>query len=116
MDSLAALALATDMPKPHLLERPPQQRDDHIVSRKMLKHIIIMAAFMCVLLFGCLFLGEYFILEPVQEYRYDLPEGCCIFPGRKETFDGEALYSTIRERTNEDSRHMTWVFHFFVFL
>ena len=87
----------------------------------MLKHIIIMAAFMCVLLFGSIFLGEYFILEPEEKYRseapYSLaPGGCCIFPGRKETFSGDALYSEIRAKTNEDSRHMTWVFHFFVFL
>ena len=45
MDSLAALALATEMPKPELLHRMPQNRDDYIVSRKMIKHILGMAIY-----------------------------------------------------------------------
>lgn len=40
MDSLAALALATEMPSKTLLKRPPQERNDYIVSRKMVKHIL----------------------------------------------------------------------------
>jgi hypothetical protein len=40
MDSLASLALATELPKPELLKRLPQNREDYIVSRKMTKHIV----------------------------------------------------------------------------
>jgi Ca2+ transporting ATPase len=40
MDSLGALALATEPPKPELLERPPYRRDEYIISRKMMKHLI----------------------------------------------------------------------------
>lgn len=40
MDSLASLALATELPKPSLLDRLPQNREDYIVSRKMTKHIL----------------------------------------------------------------------------
>ena len=69
MDSLAALALATEQPKPSLLERPPQNREDHIVSRKMIKHIVGMAAWMCAALFVFIFLGEYLILEPEAKFR-----------------------------------------------
>ena len=119
MDSLAALALATDMPKPHLLERPPQQRDDHIVSRKMLKHIIYMAAFQCVVLFIFIYAGEYIVMEPKEEYQYlDYPYSNpgYVFPGRKQTLGGDPVYQTIKDKTDEDSRHMTWIFHFFVFL
>ena len=64
-----------------------------------MKHIIIMAAFMCVLLFGSLFFGEKFILEPESKYQYGR-EGCCVFPGRKEDWNGDALYSTIRDEEN----------------
>jgi len=45
MDSLAALALATELPKPSLLDRMPQNRDDYIVARKMIKHILGMAIY-----------------------------------------------------------------------
>jgi P-type Ca2+ transporter type 2B len=40
MDSLASLALATELPKKELLLRMPQNREDYIVSRKMVKHIL----------------------------------------------------------------------------
>jgi magnesium-transporting ATPase (P-type) len=40
MDSLGALALATEMPKESLLDRPPYRRDEYIISRKMVKHLI----------------------------------------------------------------------------
>jgi len=41
MDSLGALALATELPKADLLQRMPQNKDDYIVSRKMIKHILV---------------------------------------------------------------------------
>jgi len=40
MDSLAALALATGSPTPALLKRKPQDKNDYLVSRKMVKHIM----------------------------------------------------------------------------
>jgi magnesium-transporting ATPase (P-type) len=45
MDSLASLALATEMPKEDLLNRPPYRRDEYIISRKMVKHILGMATY-----------------------------------------------------------------------
>lgn len=122
MDSLAALALATEQPKPELLKRPPQNRDDHIVSRKMIKHIVWMAAWMCIVLFVFIFLGEHLILEPEEQYRYDRTETCyfgsayCVFPGRTKTWGGDPLYKTIYDEEKVTSRHMSWIFHFFVFM
>lgn len=68
MDSFAALALATEAPKPELLKRLPQNRNDHIVSRKMFKHIMYMALYMCIALFIAIFFGEYFIIEDDPQY------------------------------------------------
>lgn len=45
MDSLASLALATEPPKEDLLDRPPYSRDEYIISRKMVKHILGMALY-----------------------------------------------------------------------
>lgn len=45
MDSLASLALATESPKPELLERPPYRKAEYIISRKMVKHILGQAIF-----------------------------------------------------------------------
>lgn len=114
MDSLAALALATERPKKELLLRPPQNRNDHIVSRKMLKHIMIMATYMCIVIYFFVFAGEYVIPEPEAKWQYDRP-GCCVYPGRGFDWDDNPLYSQY-SKEDGDSRHMTWVFHFFVFM
>ena len=83
MDSLAALALATEQPKPSLLQRPPQNRTDHIVSRKMLKHIILMSVWMCLVLFLFIFAGEYLIIENDPRFKFaPYEDTCCVFPGR----------------------------------
>ena len=39
-----------------------------------------------------------------------------MFPGRGEDWDGNPLYSEIYDLTGETSRHMSWIFHFFVFM
>ena len=71
MDSLGALALATELPKPSLLERMPQNKDDYIVSRKMIKHILSQAIWQVTVLLTFLFAGEYIIPESVSELQYD---------------------------------------------
>lgn len=45
MDSLASLALATELPTAILLERPPYRKKEYIISRKMVKHILGQAIF-----------------------------------------------------------------------
>jgi magnesium-transporting ATPase (P-type) len=40
MDSLASLALATELPTDALLKRPPYRKKEYIISRKMIKHIL----------------------------------------------------------------------------
>jgi Ca2+ transporting ATPase len=39
MDSLASLALATELPVDELLHRPPYRKHEYIISKKMVKHI-----------------------------------------------------------------------------
>lgn len=114
MDSLASLALATELPKESLLDRMPQNREDYIVSRKMVKHILGMAIWQCIVLFIFLFAGEYLILEPEEKYQYEEPYlgGCCVYPGRLESWDGSPLYRKYKD--DGDSRHLTFVFTMFV--
>lgn len=113
MDSLAALALATEMPTPELLLRPPQNRNDYIVSRKMVKHILGKAAWQCTLLFVCMFAGEYFIVEPNEALRYGRSDKY-VYPGRMYTSGGEPLYSQYEK--DGYSRHMTFIFTMFVLM
>jgi Ca2+ transporting ATPase len=63
VNSFASIALATELPKPELLKRLPQNREDYIVSRKMTKHILGQAIWQCIVLLIFLFAGEHLIPE-----------------------------------------------------
>ena len=63
MDSLASLALATETPKPELLERPPYRKQEYIISKKMVKHILGQAVFQSIVILTILFAGTSFIGE-----------------------------------------------------
>jgi len=63
MDSLASLALATETPKPELLMRPPYRRNEYIISRKMVKHVLGQAIMQGIVVLIVLFAGHTFIPE-----------------------------------------------------
>jgi P-type Ca2+ transporter type 2B len=64
MDSIASIALSTEPPKIELLNRPPQGRDDYIISRKMVKHLICMSIYEIIIVYSIVFAGEHFYPEP----------------------------------------------------
>lgn len=63
MDSIGALALATEPPKPDVLKRPPYKRDEYIISRKIVKHVICNSFYQIIVVYTLAFAGEYFIPE-----------------------------------------------------
>jgi len=63
MDSLASLALATESPKPELLQRPPYRKKEYIISQRMIKHILGQAIFQSIVILVVLFGGSGFIKE-----------------------------------------------------
>ena len=63
MDSLASLALATETPKPELLQRPPYRKMEYIISQRMVKHILGQAIFQSIVILVVLFGGSGFIAE-----------------------------------------------------
>lgn len=119
MDSLASLALATELPKKELLERQPQNREDYIVSRKMVKHILGQALWQCAVLFTFLFAGEYMIPEELQQHAWDptLDQSeWMVFPGRASDWSGNDLYTLEKFQVDGPSRHLTFIFTAFVFM
>ena len=71
--------------------RPPQNRNDHIVSKKMIKHIVGMTIWMSLALILFIYFGEYLILEPEENLRFGHDNTCygnmhCVFPGRPKTW------------------------------
>jgi Ca2+ transporting ATPase len=115
MDSLASLALATEPPKEDLLDRPPHSRDDYIISRKMVKHILIMSIYQSAVVFVIVFSGEYWIPE---DKNYSPRDGDYIFPGRLYDWEGDDLYKKLRDSDDDPgpSRHFTIVFNTFVLM
>jgi P-type Ca2+ transporter type 2B len=115
MDSLGALALATELPKQELLERMPQNKDDYIVSRKMIKHILSQAIWQVIILFIFLFAGEYLIPESDPVLQFDRQTGF-VFPGRAKDWSGNSLYTVKMNMTFGASRHFTFIFTTFVLM
>lgn len=66
MDTLASLALATELPTPDLLRRKPYGRRHPLVSRMMLKSIIGQAVYQLAVIFTLLFYGD---------KLFDIPSG-----------------------------------------
>ena len=58
MDTFAALALATEPPKPELLDDKPHGRDDNIVTSVMWRNVICQAFYQIVVLCILLFVGD----------------------------------------------------------
>ncbi|KAG5895095.1 hypothetical protein JTB14_023268 [Gonioctena quinquepunctata] len=61
MDTLASLALATEMPTGDLLLRKPYGRTKPLISRTMMKNILGQAVYQLVVIFGLLFVGDRFL-------------------------------------------------------
>ena len=57
MDTLASLALATELPTEELLERKPYGRTKPLISRTMMKNIVGHAIYQLAVVFTILFAG-----------------------------------------------------------
>ena len=58
MDTLASLALATEMPTPELLLRKPYGRTKALISQTMWKNILGQAIYQLTILFGLMYFGK----------------------------------------------------------
>ena len=58
MDTLASLALATELPTNDLLLRKPYGRTKPLISRTMMKNILGQAVYQLTVIFALLFVGE----------------------------------------------------------
>lgn len=74
MDTMGALALATEPPSPSLLDQAPYDRETPLINRKMWKHIIIQGVFQVFIMLMCLyvvpkFISYYSIITEDEFYR-----------------------------------------------
>lgn len=121
MDSLASLALATELPTEVLLQRPPYRKKEYIISRKMVKHILGQAIFQAFILFTFVFGASQFVPETPPEDMLTTSEviksirnGDYVMDGKMYNFDLSPHYVQYIDYT--PSRHLTIVFNIFVWL
>ena len=110
MDTLAALALATEPPTDKLLNRPPHSKHENIISPLMLKHIIGQTIFQSIIIFTIVFAGENFLFDKMFKRQLQNESGILIVNGRKR--DGYK----IEDHDNQYSLHYTYNFNIFVML
>ena len=72
MDTLASLALATEMPNEELLKRKPYGRTSALVSRTMLKNITFHALYQLAVVLGLLFAGQNSVFHRFYLFIYFL--------------------------------------------
>lgn len=109
MDTLAALALATEPPREELLQRKPHKKDEYIITPIMIKHILGQSVFQSIILLVIVFSGEYFLFElfrPLQQQ----PNSILIVQGREINGYDRKL------KDNQYSIHFTYIFNIFVML
>ena len=61
MDTLASLALATELPSEELLNRKPYGRTKPLISRTMMKNIVGHSIYQLIVILTILFAGTYII-------------------------------------------------------
>ena len=131
MDTLASLALATESPSPKLLTRHPHDKNEYILSRKMIKFIVCHSIYQILILLIMTCLGDQFIPEwaDLDPTSTDFANGTQI---RFSDYPGNGEYKYVRSgrlyQLNGDddyapyiasvgaSRHMTVIFDTFVFM
>lgn len=97
MDSLASLALASEPPKEELLKKPPVNRSEHMVTRRMWANMLGQASYQIIVIMVLLFEGPYI-------FDFD--------PGHKVEKDG-GLGPDHKKR---NSIHYTFIFNAFVWM
>lgn len=109
MDTLAALALATEPPSEELLERKPINKNDHIITLTMIKQIVGQTIFQLAVLIVFVFAGEKFLFD--LNNRQTQPNSILIYNGFKQLGWNENLSS----RFNSDfTVHAAYNFHVFM--
>ena len=79
MDTLAALALATEPPSEELLNKPPVNKNDYIITLTMIKHIIGQTIYQLAVLLVFMFAGHLFLFD--LNGRQTQPDSILIWNG-----------------------------------
>jgi len=114
MDTFASLALATEPPTDGLLDRLPHNRDEYIVSKRMMKHILGQSVYQLIVCIILVYAGDQFIPEDDDQPRNGTSD--YVRSGRYYHFDGEEDWGEDAISNHGYSRHLTVLFNTFVLM
>lgn len=110
MDTLGALALATEPPAEELLLRKPAKKTDYIISPIMMKHIFGQAIYQTAIMLIFFFLGDHFLFDVIRTSQRQNPDTILVVNGR------EDLGYDKKDYDNQFSVHFTYNFNVFICL
>jgi Ca2+ transporting ATPase len=108
MDTLAALALATEPPGEELLDRQPNKKNDYIITPIMMKMILGQSVLQIAILLIFVFLGEHFLFDVIGQRQLQY--------GKQTIVSGRTLSGFDRSYYRQYSVHYTYNFNVFVML
>ncbi|XP_063542832.1 plasma membrane calcium-transporting ATPase 2 isoform X3 [Cydia strobilella] len=106
MDTLASLALATEMPTPDLLQRKPYGRTKPLISRTMMKNILGQAIYQLFIIFSLLFVGDRILNIPSGRGKQLNTEPTAHFTIIFNTFVMMTLFNEINARKIHGQRNV----------
>ena len=108
MDSLAALALATEPPRASLLKLKPVKKTDYIITPLMIKHIAGQSLLQTVIILILVFAGDKFLFSTMRTVQNQ--------PGSNLIINGFDMYGFKQSQFSDFSIHLTYIFNTFVML
>nr|XP_034836749.1 plasma membrane calcium-transporting ATPase 3 isoform X4 [Maniola hyperantus] len=106
MDTLASLALATEMPTPDLLQRKPYGRTKPLISRTMMKNILGQGVYQLFIIFTLLFAGDKLLNIPTGRGQQLSSEPSQHFTIIFNTFVMMTLFNEINARKIHGQRNV----------
>ena len=94
---------------------PYRKKVSNLIPSGMVKHILMKSIYMVAATFVFIYYGQYIILEPIDSERYDTSDKFVV-SGRVNEYGANSTYAEIFNETGVYSRHLTWVFQFFVMM
>lgn len=110
MDTLGALALATEPPSEELLTRKPASKNDYIISPIMMKHILGQSIFQTAIMLIFFFLGDQFLFDVIRQNQRKPGSDLLIVTGREDLGYNRSNYG------EQYSVHFTYNFNVFICL
>jgi Ca2+ transporting ATPase len=113
MDSLAGLALASEPPVDELLHKPPVNRTEHMITKRMWANMLGQATYQIIVVMTLLFAGPDLLGVEPGHIVYKRDENSVHYTIIFNSFVWMQLFNEINCRKLKGERELSWYFGFF---